>query len=169
MPEMVLSCSGREHICRTVPVGLYRKYTEIMERNEGKSAADAVRCNCLILRTVFDISSGELSGVCAVEQLKAAKTVHFVMQEVITPKFLELNPERPQQQEASAFDEYDEEEGYNEEAETESVWRVLRENVDRVVKLCIRSFHDSYSKCMESDIMSLLDYVKFEIMTAGEN
>ena len=104
-----------------------------------------------------------------VDQLKAAKAVHFVMQEVITPKFLELNPERPEQQEASAFDEYDEEEGYNEEAETESVWRVLRENVDRVVKLCIRSFHDSYSKCMESDIMSLLDYVKFEIMTAGEN
>ena len=168
MPEMVLSCSEGEYVCRSVSVGLYRKYTEIMERNEGESAADAVRCNSLILRTVFRISSRELSKINAVEQLKAAKAVHFVMQEGGTPKFLELNPEQSQQQEISAFDEYDEEEGYNEEEETESIWRVLRENVDRVVKLCIRSFHDSYSKCMESDIMSLLDYVAFEIRTIKE-
>lgn len=53
MPEMVLSCSEGEYVCRSVSVGLYRKYTEIMERNEGESAADAVRCNSLILRTVF--------------------------------------------------------------------------------------------------------------------
>lgn len=168
MPEMVLACGGREYVCRTVPIKLYRKYTEIMERIEGGSARETFRANGEILKETFHISSRELCGAGVEEQLAAAKTVHFVMQEVVTPKFLELNQERPEQQEASAFDEYDEEEGYNEETSAESIWKVCRENLDRVVKLCIRTFHDSYTACMEADIISLLDYVKFEIMTANE-
>lgn len=163
-----MSCGGREYVFRAVPVKLYRKYTEIMERAEGGSARETFRANGEILKEVFHISSRELSGVGVEGQLAAAKSVHFVMQEVVTPKFLELNPECPGQQEASAFDEYDEEEGYNEETAAESIWKVCRENLDRVVKLCIRTFHDSYTACMEADIISLLDYVKFEIMTANE-
>lgn len=46
---------------------------------------------------------------------------------------------------------------------------MCRENVDRVVKLCIRLMKSSYQECMESDIMSLLDYVAFEIKTLKEN
>ena len=105
--------------------------------------------------------------------MTAAKQVHFVMQDVITQKFLDLNPEHPEavEKEASAFDEYDEENGYNDDGATEerNFWQICRENVDRVVKLCIRLMKNSYQDCMEADIMSLLDYVAFEIRTLKEN
>ena len=87
-------------------------------------------------------------------------------------KFLELNPERPEavEQEKSMFDDYDEENGYNEiEAPTENLWKICRENVDRIVKISISLMKESYQNCMKSDIMSLLDHLKFEIQTAGEN
>ena len=37
------------------------------------------------------------------------------------------------------------------------------------MKLCIRLMKNSYQDCMEADIMSLLDYVAFEIRTLKEN
>lgn len=169
MPELTLLCGSEEHVCTAVSVRMYRKYTEFMEHNNGSSAQDAFAINAEILKEFFGISSRELRKAEVEEQLVAAKTIHFVVQEIITKKFLELNPDRPEQQEKSIFDEYDEENGYNEGEKAENVWKVCRENLDRVVKLCIRAFNDSYTKCMESDIMSLIDYVVFEIATINEN
>lgn len=168
MPEMVLMCGDEEHACTSVTVKMYRKYTEIMERNTGKSAQAAVRMNIELLKEIFGISERKAKQADVVEQLAAGKTIHFTMQEIITPKFLDLNPEHPEKQEKSAFDDYDEENGYNEEEKPENIWKVCRENLDRVVKLCIRALHNSYAQCMESDIMSLLDYVAFEILTINE-
>lgn len=168
MPELTLLCGDEEHVCTTVSVKMYRKYTEFMERNNGNRARDAFLLNSEILKEFFKISSRELQKAEVEEQLVAAKMIHFVAQEIVTKKFLELNPERPEEQEKSAFDEYDKENGYTELEEAENVWKICRENLDRVVKLCIRAFNDSYTKCMESDIISLLDYVKFEIATINE-
>lgn len=168
MPEMALVCGDEQHFCTSVTAMMYRKYTEIMERNTGEGVQKAFRLGTEILKEVFGIPSGKVKEADVVEQLAAVKTIHFVMQEIVTPKFLELNPEHPERQEKSAFDDYDEENGYNDEEKPGSIWRVCRENLDRVVKLCVRAFHDSYTKCMESDIMSLLDYVAFEIRTIKE-
>lgn len=168
MPELTLLCGDEEHVCTTVSVKMYKKYTEFMERNNGNRARDAFLLNSEILKEFFKISSRELQKAEVEEQLVAAKMIHFVAQEIVTKKFLELNPERPEEQEKSAFDEYDKENGYTELEEAENVWKICRENLDRVVKLCIRAFNDSYTKCMESDIISLLDYVKFEIATINE-
>lgn len=168
MPELTLLCGDEEHVCTTVSVKMYRKYTEFMEQNNGNRARDAFLLNSEILKEFFKISSRELQKAEVEEQLVAAKMIHFVAQEIVTKKFLELNPERPEEQEKSAFDEYDKENGYTELEEAENVWKICRENLDRVVKLCIRAFNDSYTKCMESDIISLLDYVKFEIATINE-
>lgn len=171
MPELTLLCGGEEYTCAAVSVRSYRKYTEIMEQNEGEDRDKAIRANTLILSDVFKVSLQKLQDVDAVEFMAAAKSVHFVMQEVVTPKFLDLNPDHPEQveQETSAFDDYDEENGYNDEAEAASnIWRICRENVDRVVKLCIRVMKNSYEQCMSTDIMSLLDYVAFEIRTQNE-
>ena len=168
MPELTLMCGQNEHVRTSVTAQMYRRYTEVMEQNNGESAADAFRFNGRILKDVFKVTDRELAKADVEEQLAAAKIIHFVMQDVITKKFLDLNPEHPEQQEPSAFDEYDEENGYNEIESKGSVWKVCRENLDRVVKLCIRSFNNSYTQCMESDIMSLLDYVSFEIATINE-
>lgn len=168
MPELVLLCGDEEYSCTSVTTKMYRKYTEIMEHDTGEDTSAAVRMNIELLKEIFGISIRKVKQADIVEQLAAGKTVHFIMQEIITPKFLDLNPEHPEQQEKSAFDDYDEENGYNDTEEPENIWKVCRENLDRVVKLCIRAFHDSYTQCMESDIMSLLDYVAFEILTMNE-
>lgn len=151
----------------------YRAYTELMEKNGGDDVASAFQFNAAIMKMVFGISEREVLKADVAEQLAAAKMIHFVMQDIITQKFLELNPNRPEEveQEKSAFDEYDEENGYNEaenQLDDENIWKVCRDNVDRVVKLCIKGLNDSLSNVMKSDIMSLLDHVAFEIETINE-
>lgn len=168
MPELTLMCGRDEYVCAAVSVSMYRKYMEIMERNDGKGANAAMRMNGEIIKVFFGVSSRELERAEAVEFLTAAKTIHFVAQEIIAQKFLDLNPEHPEKQEKSAFDEYDEENGYNEIESSVSIWKTCIENVDRVVKLCIRAFHDSYTTVMNADIIALLDYVAFEIATIKE-
>lgn len=151
----------------------YRAYTELMEKNGGDDVASAFQFNAAIMKMVFGISEREALKADVAEQLAAAKMIHFVMQSIITQKFLELNPNRPEEveKEKSAFDEYDEENGYNEaenQLDDENIWKVCRDNVDRVVKLCIKGLNDSLSNVMKSDIMSLLDHVAFEIKTINE-
>lgn len=171
MPELILPCGSEEHVCTAISVKMYRRYTEIMERNESGSAQDAFEANVQILSEVFGISSRKVEQAEVEDVTAAAKQIHFLMQEVITPKFLNLNPEHPErvEKEKSLFDEYDEENGYTEEETQESIWKVCRENTDRVVKLCIRLLKNSYEQCVKSDIISLLDYVAFEIDTLKEN
>lgn len=151
----------------------YRAYTELMEKNGGDDVASAFQFNAAIMKMVFGISEREVLKADVAEQLAAAKMIHFVMQDIITQKFLELNPNRPEEveKEKSAFDEYDEENGYNEaenQLDDENIWKVCRDNADRVVKLCIKGLNDSLSNVMKSDIMSLLDHVAFEIKTINE-
>lgn len=170
MPELTLECGQKEHVCMKVTVEKYRAYTELMEKNSGDDAVDALIFNMEIMKMIFGVSKKEIMKADVIEQLAAAKTIHFVMQEIITPKFLELNPKKVEiEQEESAFDEYDKEHGYDEELEnSESIWKVCKDNVDRVIKLCIKGLNDSMSNCMQADIMSLLDHVSFEIRTIRE-
>lgn len=151
----------------------YRAYTELMEKNSGDDVSSAFQFNATIMKMIFGISERTVLKADVAEQLATAKMVHFVMQDIITPKFLELNPNRPDEveQEKSAFDDYDEENGYNEakkQLDEENIWKVCRDNVDRVTKLCIKGLNDSLSNVMKSDIMSLLDHVAFEIKTINE-
>lgn len=151
----------------------YRAYTELMEKNSGDDVSSAFQFNATIMKMIFGISERTVLKADVAEQLATAKMVHFVMQDIITPKFLELNPNRPDEveQEKSAFDDYDEENGYNEaekQRDEENIWKVCRDNVDRVIKLCIKGLNDSLSNVMKSDIMSLLDHVAFEIKTINE-
>lgn len=171
MPELILPCGCDEYICTAISVKMYRRYTEIMERNNSDSVTDAFEANIQILSEVFGVSSRKMEQAEVEDITAAAKQIHFLMQEVITPKFLNLNPEHPEkvEKEKSLFDEYDEENGYTEEEEEGNFWKVCRENTDRVVKLCIRLLKNSYEQCMKSDIMSLLDYVAFEIDTLKED
>ncbi len=84
-------------------------------KNGGDDVASAFQFNAAIMKMVFGISEREVLKADVAEQLAAAKMIHFVMQDIITQKFLELNPNRPEEsKEKSAFDEYDEENGYNE-------------------------------------------------------
>ena len=57
MPELELPCG---QTCTAVSVKMYRKYTEIMERNEDGAIEDAVDANMRILSQVFDMPMGRI-------------------------------------------------------------------------------------------------------------
>ena len=172
MPELIFLCGQDEYVCTGISVKMYRRYTEIMEKNEGESVKDAFEANAKILSEIFGVTLRRVEQADPEEVLFASKEIHFAMQEIINQKFLELNPSGSQEkieQEKSIFDEYDEENGYNDKTEEEkSFWKICRENVDRVIKLCIRLMNNSYEQCMEADVISLLDHLKFEIKTLKE-
>ena len=113
------------------------------------------------------MSLEELGETDIVEVMVTAKSIHFVMQQVITPKFLELMDE-PVEQETSAFDDYDRENGYDEEDTQRNIWQVCSDNIDRVIQIAIKLLNNSYSQCLETDIVALLDYMKFAIKTINE-
>ncbi len=169
MPELTFAAGEKPYVCTFISVEQYRKYTEYMEKNNSEDVRAAVLFNLQIIKMIFHISEVELQRTDVEEQLVTAKMIHFVMQEVVTPKFLELNHNQEQvQQEVSAFDEYDETNGYNDTEKQENIWKICRDNLDRVIKLCIKGFHDSLTGCLQTDIMSLLDHVAFEMRTINE-
>ena len=75
---------------------MYRRYTEIMERNDSDSIRDAFEANTKILMTVFGARQQEVEEADSEDVLSAVKEIHFMMQDVITKKFLDLNPEHPE-------------------------------------------------------------------------
>ena len=169
MPEIYIACGEKRHFVNCITVGQYRKYVELMKKNDGDCLSDALFFNQKIAQEIFGsrMSLEELGETDIVEVMVAAKSIHFVMQQVITPKFLELMDE-PVEQEASAFDDYDRENGYDEADTQRNIWEVCSDNIDRVIQIAIKLLNNSYSQCLETDIVALLDYMKFAIKTINE-
>lgn len=143
---------------------------ELMEKNKSDDMLENIYFNLRILQELYPErpTMTELKTVEMGQFLRAANAVHFVMQEIVTAKFRELSDVPPEEVQKSAFDDYDRENGYEDEIENGSIWESLKENVDRVVKIATRVLNTGYNECMQTDIMKLLDYVKFEIETAEE-
>lgn len=171
IPEVTITCSGKKYFINSVTVEQYKRYVNLMQRNHSKKTADAAFFSKRILQEIFGnkLPLVELGEMDVVEFLTASKTVHFIMQDIIPRKFVELAGDNPVEQEESAFDEYDRENGYEEDEPEEDEWQRCRDNIDRIVKTSIRLLNNSYSQCMREDIMELLDYLKFELETISEN
>lgn len=139
-----------------------------MEKNKSDDMLENIYFNLRILQELYPErpTMTELKTVDMGQFLRAANAVHFVMREIIAEKFRELSDVPPEEVQKSAFDDYDKENGYEDEIESESIWVSLKENVDRVIKIATRVLNTGYNECMQTDIMKLLDYVKFEIETA---
>lgn len=170
MPEIYITCDGERCFVNEITVGQYRNYIDLMKKNDSEKLSRAMWFNLKIAQEIFKnrMSLEQLGEADVVDVMVAAKTVHFTMQEIITPKFLELMDEPPVEQEESLFDDYDRENGYVEEETQRSMWEICADNIDRVVKIAIRLLKNSYSQCLETDIVALLDYMKFEIKTINE-
>ena len=142
-----------------------------MEKNDTDRFVDVMFFNKKIMQELFgnEMSLAELGEIEAVEFLTAIKAVHFTMQNIVADKMLNIVEVEHVEKEASAFDEYDLENGYEDEQPEENQWKICGEIVDRVVKIAIRLLKNSYSQCMKEDIIALLDYLKFELDTINEN
>lgn len=171
IPEITITCAGKRHFINTVTVEQYKRYVDFMQKNHSRKMSDAAFFSKRILQEVFgnQMPLEELGEMDAAEFLTASKTVHFIMQDIIPRKFIELAGDSTVEREKSAFDEYDRENGYEEDEPEENEWQRCRENVDRIVKTSIRILNNSYSQCMREDIVELIDYLKFELETINEN
>ena len=116
IPELYITCSEKRLFANFITVKQYRRYAEFMQKNNGEKLSEAMFFNLKIIQEIFGnrISLEEIGKADVVEIMTAAKSVHFIMQEVISPKFLELTDDEPMQQEESVFDKYDLENGYEE-------------------------------------------------------
>ena len=163
IPEIEVTCRGERLFINSVTVEQYKKYISLMEKNDTEKFSGEMFGNELSLAAVGEID--------AVEFLTAIKTVHFIMQNIVAEKMLSIVEVEQVEKEASAFDDYDRENGYEDEDEQpeENQWKVCGEIVDRVVKIAIRLLKNSYSQCMKENIVTLLDYLKFELDTINGN
>lgn len=144
-----------------------------MEKNETAQIAEAMFFNEKILQELLnnEVPIALIEKIDVIEFLTTIKTVHFIMQNVIMEKMLNVVKVQQIEKEASAFDEYDRENGYEDDPEEEedNHWKTCGEIIDRIVKIAIRILKNSYSQCMKEDIEELLDYLKFELDTINEN
>ena len=75
MPELILPCGHKEYVCTTISVEMYRRYTEIMERNDSDSIRDAFEANTKILMTVFGARQQEVEEADPEDVLSAVKEI----------------------------------------------------------------------------------------------
>ena len=169
--EIEVTCRGKRYFINSITVEQYKKYISLMEKNNTERFADVMFFNKKIMQELFrnEMSLAEIGEIETIEFLTAIKAVHFTMQQVIAEKMLNIVEVEKVEKEESAFDEYDIENGYEDDQPEENQWKVCGEIVDRVVKIAIRLLKNSYSQCMKEDIVTLLDYLKFELDTINEN
>lgn len=171
IPEIEVTCRGKRYFINSITVEQYKKYISLMEKNNTERFADVMFFNKKIMQELFgnEMSLAEIGEIETIEFLTAIKAVHFTMQQVVAEKMLNIVEVERVEKEVSAFDEYDLENGYEDDQPEENQWKVCGEIVDRVVKIAIRLLKNSYSQCMKEDIVTLLDYLKFELDTINEN
>lgn len=173
IPEIEITCRGERFFINSVTVEQYKKYISLMEKNETETFSGVMFFNKKIMQEMFgnEFSFVAVGEIDVIEFLTAIKTVHFIMQDIIAEKLLGIVEVEQVEKETSAFDEYDRENGYEDEEEqpVENQWKVCGEIVDRIVKIAIRLLKNSYSQCMKENIVTLLDYLKFELDTINEN
>ena len=171
IPEIEVTCREKRYFVNSITVEQYKRYISLMEKNDTDRFVDVMFFNKKIMQELFgnEMSLAELGEIEAVEFLTAIKAVHFTMQNIVADKMLNIVEVEHVEKEASAFDEYDLENGYEDEQPEENQWKICGEIVDRVVKIAIRLLKNSYSQCMKEDIIALLDYLKFELDTINEN
>lgn len=171
IPEITVTCNDETYFINSVTVGQYRQYAVLMKKNN----LDDRKCNMFynqkIIQMIFGnrMSLEELGQMDIVEFLTAAKGIHSIMQGVVMEKLLNVVQVEHVEKEESAFDEYDIENGYEEEQTEQNMWKTCGEIIDRIVKIAIRLLRDSYSQCMNEDIIALLEYLQFELDTMEEN
>lgn len=172
IPEIEVTCQGKTVFINSITVRQYKKYAELMEKNDSGSVMDAMFFNKKIVQEIFGnkMTLNGLGKMDIVEFFAAVKGIHFIMQEIITEKLLGIVEVEQIEREESAFDEYDEENGYKDDEEPEeNPWKVCGGILDRIIKIAIRIMRNSYNDCMKENILTLLEYLKFEMDTLDEN
>lgn len=122
-----------------------------------------------VIRVVFNdrIEEEEIEQLDVVEIVNTFKQINEKVDITVNAKIREisdiLNGNTQVEDEGSAFDDYDRENGYIEEKDQEEVWESYKNALDNILQICIKNMRNSYKDCLESDLSDLLDYVVFQV------
>lgn len=136
-----------------------------MDADAAESARAAVGSMARLLPDIYGtLRPADVIHADVIEVLTAAKTLHFVMQEIVLPKFSILSDETQVEQEASLFDRFDEEKGYNDEpAAQSSPWAACLESIEVITQAAIKIMRQSYTDTMQEELVPLIEHLKWEI------
>lgn len=142
-----------------------KRYAEIMRDMEQTEESEQAAIRAMP-RLIADVYGGmrpqEALHAPVVQAVTAAKALHFVMQEIVFPAFEILADDPPIEQEASVFDDYDKEEGYEDDAAT-SFWTVCLESLEVITQATIKIMRQSYTETMKEELVPLIEHIKWEI------
>ena len=113
------------------------------------------------------IEEEEIEQLDVAEVISTFKAVAEIVDASVNEKIRNisdiLNGSQQVEDQGSAFDEYDRENGYIEEHSQEEIWETYRNALDNILQICIKNMRNSYKDCLESDLSDLLDYVVFQV------
>lgn len=109
MPEIEITCRGERYFINSITVEQYKKYINLMEKNDAEIFSGVIFFDKKIIQEIFGnkLSLVAVGEIDTIEFLTAIKTVHFIMQNIVTEKVLNIVETEQIEKEASAFDEYD--------------------------------------------------------------
>ena len=119
IPEIEVTCRGKRYFINSITVEQYKKYISLMEKNSTEKISGVMFFNTKIVQELFgnELTLAEIGEIDVIDFLTSIKTVHFVMQNIIAEKLLNIVEVEQVEKEKSAFDEYDRENGYEDEPE----------------------------------------------------
>lgn len=92
IPEIEVTCRGERLFINSVTVEQYKKYISLMEKNDTERFSGVMFFNKKIMQEMFgnELSLAAVGEIDAVEFLTAIKTVHFIMQNIVAEKMLNI-------------------------------------------------------------------------------
>lgn len=171
IPDIEITCANKTYTVCEITVGKYKRYAELMKQSEIRGHEQILFYNMKIIHEIFDhaMTMSQLQSCDIRELMYTVKTIHFVIQDIITPMFKQLVGSEEVEVEKSIFDDYDRENGYEEYNEQEmNMWDSCISVIDMITKTAIRVLRNSYSQCLNTNIVELIKYLKYEIETINE-
>lgn len=182
---MKISLNGKEYESGKITREKYKKFAAVYESLLGKEKEAQTFSDELIsktedendllylysaaIRVVFNdrIEEEEIEQLDVADVVNTFRTITEIIDASVNEKIREiselLNGSQQTEDQGSAFDDYDRENGYIEEQSQEEVWESYRNALDNILQICIRNMRNSYKDCLESDLSDLLDYVVFQV------
>ena len=132
---------------------------ELISKTEDEN--DLLYLYSAVIRIVFNdrIEEEEIEQLDVAEVISTFKAVNEKIRNISDL----LSGSQQVEDQGSAFDEYDRENGYIEEHSQEEIWETYRNALDNILQICIKNMRNSYKDCLESDLSDLLDYVVFQV------
>ena len=164
-----MECEEGEKRLYRITTYAYRRFIKLMERIScTDDEDDLLELYAAVIQAVFNdrVENEEIERLDVADIIDTFGAIVEIIDISVNEKIRYLGTLLggvPEEDQGSAFDEYDQENGYIEETTQEEIWRSYGDTLDSILQICIKSMRNSYKECLESDLSDLLDYVVFQV------